>query len=370
MSASCCHTSEPKSTKIYNAIAIVIIAFLITFLLIYTDILWGIQIWALDNSLWMILLLWLVGSFSTCLAMTWWVIMWCTELVDLASEKWANTKFHLYLHAGRLVAFFVFGCLLGLIWETFIMSLWVSTWMSILIAIMFVYISLYLLWVVKIPTLSSWVNQVKIKWRLGKYSGYNIAPIIGALTFLIPCGFTQSTQMLALASGSRYMWGLMMFVYALWNTPGLLLLWLWTSYAKTSMKASLNTAVATVLMVFGMFTLRGSASVLWWTQSMHMAGPITDTTKIQKITLSHNGYGLIPKTTRLEKWKSYEITIMPSSNGIWCKSRMILPGIDTEYRNIQANIPISYTLYDVQPWAYSFVCSSWSAHGSFVVEDV
>jgi len=366
----CCVTQDTRNTKIYNASVIVIVSFLIVFLLIYTDVLWAIQLSQVDNSLRVIFLLWLVWSFSTCLAMTWWVIMGCTELVDLESEKWANTKFHLLLHAGRLIAFFVFGCVLWLIWETFILSLGVSTWMSILIALMFIYISLYVLWIVKMPTYGWWVTQTKITSRLWNQSWYKIAPIIWALTFIIPCGFTQSTQLLALASGSRYMWGLMMLVYALWNTPGLLLLWLGTWYAKQSMKAWLQTLVATVLMVFAMFTLWGSASVLWWTRAVHNVASISAGATIEKITLSHNWYGLIPKTTFLQTWKNYEITILPTANGIWCKSRMVFPWLDIDAQYVTSGQPIIYMLNDVQPWSYDILCASWSPHGWFVVEDV
>jgi uncharacterized protein len=46
--------------------------------------------------------------------------------------------------------------------------------------------------------------------------------LTGALTFFLPCGFTQAMQLAAVASGSFVSGGAIMFMFALGTTPGLL----------------------------------------------------------------------------------------------------------------------------------------------------
>jgi hypothetical protein len=70
-----------------------------------------------------------------------------------------------------------------------------------------------------IPLPQSWMKRLKDL----SASRNPFAPfLLGALTFFLPCGFTQSMQLLALGSGSFLMGGLIMLTFALGTLPSLL----------------------------------------------------------------------------------------------------------------------------------------------------
>lgn len=68
--------------------------------------------------------------------------------------------------------------------------------------------------------------------RLHTATNPYLAPVVGALTFFLPCGFTQSMQLLALGSGSPVQGGIIMAAFALGTLPVLLAVGLGSSYTK------------------------------------------------------------------------------------------------------------------------------------------
>jgi len=80
------------------------------------------------------------------------------------------------------------------------------------------------------------------------------ASVVGALTFLLPCGFTQSMQLLALQSGSMWQGMLIMTAFALGTLPVLFGLGMGTKYIKDKI-SFINPLIASLLVVFGCYTI-------------------------------------------------------------------------------------------------------------------
>jgi hypothetical protein len=82
------------------------------------------------------------------------------------------------------------------------------------------------------------------------------ALVLGALTFFVPCGFTQSTQLIALASGSFLAGGLIMLVFALGTLPSLIGISLVSAYAEGRFARVFFCFSGTVAVLLGILNFR------------------------------------------------------------------------------------------------------------------
>lgn len=358
---SCC-TPKKASFSTSKSILIVFSGVLLRYILSQfdlTSLLWSTEI---SSNLRVVLLLGLVASISTCLAITGWVIVWYTEVVSTV-HPW---KTQARLQWWRIIWFLVFGSVLWLVWEQISYSLWFTAWLNLIVSFLLLILAFQMLGF--LPRVK-WNNKIfdSVIARIKIYgSRSRCSLLVGSLTFFIPCGFTQMVQIMAFASGSRWNWWILMWVFALWTLPWLLLLWLWTSYAKNSHQKTLEWIIVVILIAFSLYSIQWSMSLLWVTDKITQlfsseSVVVQDAEydwEIIKINVWHNWLHLVPEDLVLEKWKNYEITITPDNDGIWCMSTIALPSINKEIFPITVWQNIVYTINKAQPWEYTFVCSS------------
>ena len=138
-----------------------------------------------------------------------------------ATEGKAGTGYRsqVYFHIGRLGGFALLGGLLGALGSVVRLGVYGSALLGIVVSIVMLVLGLQLLDVpgIRLPTLpSTWFAGFR-RVASGMSSG---APmLLGAATFFLPCGFTQSMQVVALGSGSVATGGLTMLMFALGTLP-------------------------------------------------------------------------------------------------------------------------------------------------------
>ncbi len=174
-----------------------------------------------------VFLIGLTAAFSTCMALV-------GGLLVSVSAKWYETynpknrwdKFRplLQFNVGRLIGYFLFGGIVGLIGTALAPTVQMTGVLTIVIAIVMIMLGLNILKIVpkkycSIPLPRSFVMKIR---GLAESKHPLMPGLLGALTFFVPCGFTQSMQILALASGSFLSGALIMFVFALGTLPSLL----------------------------------------------------------------------------------------------------------------------------------------------------
>ena len=169
----------------------------------------------------------LVAASSTCLAVVGGLLLavaakW-TEHHENAS-RWRRFQPLLSFNAGRLAGYFLLGGLVGLLGSAMTLSTKATGVLTVVIAAVMILLGLNILRIVPkryctLPLPKSFA--LKIQALSG--SEHPFAPaLLGALTFFLPCGFTQSMQLLALGSGSFLQGGIIMLVFALGTLPALL----------------------------------------------------------------------------------------------------------------------------------------------------
>lgn len=318
-------------------------------------------------SFFVILLIWLVASLSSCLAVTGWIVLWFAKYVDTSKSTYSHLKTQFNFHIWRIVWFAILGWILWSIWW-FLGTFWFLNKFLLLLAWIFMlYMWLNMLWF------------VKFKLSMPKSFGGKIlsiknpafAPVVWALTFFLPCGFTQSMQVYAASSWSFLTWAMIMWVFALWTMPVLFLVGFGSSYFKDKDFNYINKIIWVLVVYFGIFILSGFYNLI------HISvKPVIENTNInydnisfEQKTVYHNGWTLEEKEIFLELWKNYKLNIIPKENGIWCMNTLTIPGIDNKVYRILQWIPIWIHIVNAKPGKYNIVCSSmWMKQWEIIIK--
>lgn len=197
----------------------------------------------------------IVASFSSCLATT-------GGFMLAYSAETASRRKTIMMHLGRLVAFAMGGAVLGALGGA--LPAFSTTWYAVLALILgvgFLGVSLNLLdlapsWASLGLSLPSSFQRFadKVKKRPGGVTPF----LVGAVTFVLPCGFTQTAQALALASGTASQGFLYLVAFSLGTLP--VLLGLTAFAAKASLKHGLLRLAIGAAMFY--FALNQAASGL------------------------------------------------------------------------------------------------------------
>jgi uncharacterized protein len=196
---------------------------------------------------------------SSCLAVVGGLVL--SLSAKIAQEDRANTKVFYLFHAGRLAGFAVLGGALGLVGGALSINPEVVAVLNILAALVMLLLGLNLVGLLKGKTLKM---PRRVFNAFTKLEHSTIAPLaLGVGTFFFPCGFTQSAQIAALASGSFQSGALLMFAFALGTLPMLLALSFGTAaLADTSYSKLLFKVAGIIVLVFGVVSLWASLAVL------------------------------------------------------------------------------------------------------------
>jgi len=183
-----------------------------------------------DLTVPVILLVGLTAGFSSCMALVGGLILGVSaKYSEQHPEATPAEKFypHLLFNSGRVFSYAILGGLLGLLGSAFQLSVPVLSVITIIVGLIMLLMGLQLInifpWADKIKfTLPSGIARAfGMKKKQNSYS-HNGTFMLGALTFFLPCGFTQAMQVYAVSTGSFFSGAIIMGAFALGTMPGLL----------------------------------------------------------------------------------------------------------------------------------------------------
>lgn len=237
------------------------------------------------------LLLGLVASVSTCLALVGGIVISFGSTYkideDIRHPIAARMKPHLLFHAARFVTFMILGGMLGLVGSFFTFSLSFTSYLTFIVAIIMFYIGLQILGIVP--------NITKIGFHMPKRfsskvhalqeTEHSLAPLLlGGLTFFLPCGFTQSAQLAAIASQSFVTGALMMGAFALGTFPVLFGIGVGSTYAKEIKAKTFKKFIGVLIVLFAIFSFNNGLRLMGVSFDFTSGGDITE------VVLSEDGY--------------------------------------------------------------------------------
>jgi sulfite exporter TauE/SafE/plastocyanin domain-containing protein/copper chaperone CopZ len=211
----------------------------------------------------LIVLIGLVAGFSTCMALVGGLLL---GLSSKFSENHPNAtaaeKFrpHLFFVLGRILGYAFLGGILGLLGTVLKFSSITNGIITIVVGIVMLVMGLQLINI--FPRLSNFkltlpksiAKVFGISHKSKEYSHKN-SMILGALTFFLPCGFTQAMQLYAISTGSFASGAFVMGMFALGTAPGLLSIGGVTSLVRGSFKERFFKVAGVAVIFFGLFNL-------------------------------------------------------------------------------------------------------------------
>lgn len=177
----------------------------------------------------------LMASVSSCLAVVGGLIL--SLSAKIAEEDKYNKKPFYLFHVGRLLGFAILGGLLGVMGKAIGISFISVSVLGIIASVVMIVLGLNLVGLLNKKTLKLPSGIFNLFRRVEHQT---FAPLLlGVGTFFLPCGFTQSMQVVSLSSGTFTGGMLTMFSFALGTLPMLVLLSFGSSSFADSKYASL-----------------------------------------------------------------------------------------------------------------------------------
>lgn len=229
---------ESLGKRIFEALGIVVVV-LILYLIVKELGLIPSFNFSGNLSLLTIFVIGLIASTSTCMATSGALYLSIISRKDssVASLTRNDMGTAIFFNAGRIFSYGAFGFLAGLVGQTLITNLKFGPFLTLLAAIFMILLGLDMAKIVSIGSIiPSGLNKAifeNLEHKLLRYP--RKAPFfLGAITYLLPCGFTQAVQVYALGQASPLQSALTMMIFALGTTPALILVGGLSSFTKTS----------------------------------------------------------------------------------------------------------------------------------------
>jgi sulfite exporter TauE/SafE/copper chaperone CopZ len=205
----------------------------------------------------------LVASVSSCMAVVGGLVLSMSATFAKEGDK---IKPQIMFHGGRIVSFFILGGVIGAIGSAFQLGGTGTFILSFLVGIILLVLGINLLdvfpWAKRLqPTLPGFLAK---KIHGLKNASHFLTPLLaGAVTFFLPCGFTQSMQIYALSTGSFFSGAMTMLLFSLGTLPALLVL----SFSSLSVHGKSQSGVffktaGLIVLFFGLINILNSLAAI------------------------------------------------------------------------------------------------------------
>jgi sulfite exporter TauE/SafE/copper chaperone CopZ len=339
------------------------------------------------------LLVGVIASLSTCLAVVGAIVIAFAETYQAApgeSAASAVVRPNILFHLGRIATFAVLGGVLGLIGGELSLSGRFVSVVTMAVAVFMLLLGLNILGFA--PSLTRLGIKMPARLTSGldrmKTSRSPVMPLaLGGLTFFLPCGFTQSMQIMALGSGSFVRGASIMALFAVGTLPVLFTAGVTASWTRQHKVVVFQKAAGLLVIAFALFTLSSGARLLGFTGRVTPSTTVTTpptTTPPSTIPSTTTPPVTTPPTTsqRIEmhvKYSGFEPAVLHVKKGVpvtfavfgdevtGCTSRIIIPSL-----NISKDIGPGENVITFTPTASGSIpysCWMGMVHGTIVVDD-
>lgn len=316
------------------------------------------------------LLVGLVAGLSTCMALVGGLVLGLSARhAELHPEATTAQKFrpHLYFNLGRILGYAVLGGLVGLIGQAFKPSANVLGLLTIVIGGVMVFFGLKLIEIFpvlkdKSITLPSSIAKLFGLHREVKEYSHKGAMVMGALTFFLPCGFTQAMQLYAVSTGSFWQGLAIMGLFAIGTAPGLLGVGGLTSVFKGRRARIFFMTAGLAVIILGWINIT-NGSRLFGGGAISATAGVTNG-QVQEVRMTQSAGGYSPNTFTVQKGRPVK-WIINSTSAYSCAASIVMPkyGISQSLQAGENVITFTPTATGEIP----FSCSMGMYRGKFIV---
>lgn len=334
-------------------------------------------------SLPIVFLIGLTAGISTCMALIGGLVLGVAARFSEKHPKATSLqkfKPHLFFNLGRILSFFIFGAIIGYIGSFFKLSPTILGLLIIVVGVVMFFLGIQLIDL--FPKLSGMPftlpkqlsNFFGIKKHSTKEYSHTNSMILGALTFFLPCGFTQAMQLFAMSTGNPLTASLTMGVFALGTTPGLLSIGGLTSVVKGGFARVFFRFAGVVVIVLAFFnivsgyTLAGIkipsfpqfANVLSATTTNTKVANQSNVQVIKAIYSKENGFQ--PTELTVKAGVPARLEVNSQSDGTGCMGSIALPGLSDKMDIFKKGKTITFD-FTAEAGVYNITCAMGIPHG-------
>lgn len=335
------------------------------------------------SSLSIVFLVGLTAGISTCMALVGGLVLGsAARFAKQHPQATAMEKFspHILFNIGRVVAFFIFGGMIGWVGSILQLSLSVVGFLTILVGLSMLVLGAQLTDI--FPRLSQWQFTLPKgiarmmgmdTYKDGEYSHKNSA-ILGGMTFFLPCGFTQAMQLYAMSTGSVWSGAITMAVFALGTMPGLLGIGGLSAVVKQKQAKYFFKFAGLTVIALALFNisnglnltgLKVSAGNMFVSSQQPVLGAVEGVKVLQATYSVQNMMQPALMTTTVGQPTRLEIAAM--DNGAGCMSGVAIPGLTRDSGRLIAGETLVFEFTPTKPGSYPLVCTSMGMyHGSSI----
>lgn len=206
-----------------------------------------------------VLVLGLIASVSTCMATS------GALFLSTLEEGKSNFKKALYFNLGRILSYGFFGFLVGILGKEILGNYYLSTFLSFFIALLLIFLGLDMAKIIRLSTIFPYDKTGGIFKKLENFFIKNRQQsefFLGALTYFLPCGFTQTTQFFALGLGNPWLSSATMMVFALGTTPAIFFVAFFDKILRNGFYHFFFKAMAALVFLVGIYYFYNSLTLV------------------------------------------------------------------------------------------------------------
>lgn len=351
--------------------------------------LFSIDVASQEGSIGVVALVGLVAGFSSCMALIGGLVLGMSARhSELHPEATPLQKFrpHIFFNLGRIIGYGIFGGLIGLLGSTLNISGSTLGFLTIIAGFVMIFLGLKLIEI--FPALSqksislpkSLSRILGIKHETKEYS-HKGALVAGAMTFFLPCGFTQAMQLYAVSTGSFMQGMLIMSAFAIGTAPGLLGIGGLSSIFKGKKAKTFFVASGLAVIALGIFNISsaskivtlGSGSIVSAEQKVtptsqnQTVAPVNSSLRVLKSAYT-NDKDMIPSSFTLTKGQEVRIEVDVKESAYGCMSTIGIPGLYNKMQLLRAGKVIVMQFTPTKSGTYPITCAMGVPRGSIVVK--
>jgi uncharacterized protein len=343
-----------------------------------------------------VLLLGLTAGVSTCMAMVGGLVLGfsAAHAAKLAAAGTALPGFArrmrpgLVFNVGRIVGFGLLGALLGTVGATMSVPTRIMAVLVLVVGLVMLLLGIRLTGLS--PRMAAW--SPRLPAGLGRALGIDSAngagysdrrtAVIGAATFFLPCGFTQAVQIYALSTGSPLTAGLIMALFAVGTTPGLLALAAVPEIATGRSRVTVLRVVGVVVLAFALLNFSSGMRLMGFTtaaasapaatatgasgQAQAVSPNVTLANGVQTVTMTQTPRGYEPADTVVYAGIPIAWSITATSP-YDCSAFLRVPSLGTQV-NLNAGVN-AVDLPALDPGTTPFTCVMGMYSGNLIAVD-
>ncbi len=318
----------------------------------------------------------LIAGLSSCMALIGGLVMALSaNHAEAHPEETKIQKFrpHLFFNLGRVLGFALFGGVIGLVGGALQPSFRVMAILALLVGAVMILLGLKLIEVFPILdrvniTLPKFVSRLFGADKDAREYSHKNAFMGGAMTFFLPCGFTQAMQLYAISTGSFTNGALIMSLFAVGTSVGLLSIGGLTSVFQNKAKLFFATAGLAVV-ILGIVNINNAGRIVFAGSDSPSQNVVSlEEQNIKSEFWARPDPDMEPYNFTVKANQPVRFEVLAHTDGIGCMSTIMIPGLYNTPQAFKKDKTVTMKFTPKKAGTYDITCAMGVKRGEIRVE--